>query len=106
LVADYTNPGAIVEFNRTGQILYRYQPTSGPGELNDPSLVELLPSGVFMLNDDHNDRMVAIDPSTGAVVWQYGHTGVPGTAPGYLYKPDGFDILGPGGLTPTHPATG
>jgi outer membrane protein assembly factor BamB len=106
LVADYTNPGAIVEFNRAGQILYRYQPTSGPGELDDPSLVELLPSGVFMLNDDHNDRMVAIDPSTGAVVWQYGHTGVPGTAPGYLYKPDGFDLLGPGGSTPTHPATG
>ncbi len=106
LVADYTNPGAIIEFNRAGQILYRYQPTSGPGELNDPSLVELLPSGVFMLNDDHNDRMVAIDPSTGAVVWQYGHIGVPGTAPGYLYKPDGFDLLGPGGSTPTHPVTG
>jgi len=106
LVADYQQPGAIVEFNQAGQVLYRYQPISGPGELNDPSLVELLPTGVFMANDDHNDRMVAIDPSTGAIVWQYGHTGVPGTAPGYLYKPDGFDILGPGGTTPTHPATG
>ncbi len=106
LVADYQQPGAIVEFNQAGQILYRYQPASGPGELNDPSLVELLPSGVFMANDDHNDRMVAIDPSTGAIVWQYGHTGVPGTAPGYLDKPDGFDVLGPGGTTPTHPATG
>jgi outer membrane protein assembly factor BamB len=105
LVADYEDPGAFVEFNQAGQVLYRYQPTSGPGELNDPSLVELLPSGVLMANDDHNDRMVAIDPSTGAVVWQYGHTGVPGSAPGYLYKPDGFDILGPGGSTPTHPAT-
>lgn len=106
LVAAYQHPGGIVEFNRAGQILYNYSPASGPGELNDPSLVELLPSGVFMLNDDHNDRMVAIDPSTGAVVWQYGHTGVPGTAYGYLYKPDGFDILAPGGVTPTHPATG
>ncbi len=106
LVADYRYPGAIVEFNRAGQVLYRYQPRTGTGQLNDPSLVELLPSGVFMLNDDHNDRMVAIDPSTGAIVWQYGHTGVPGTAPGYLNRPDGFDILGPGGSTPTHPATG
>jgi len=106
LVANYQYPGGIIEFNRAGQILYDYAPTSGPGELNDPSLVELLPSGVFMLNDDHNDRMVAIDPATGAIVWQYGHTGVPGTAYGYLYKPDGFDILGPGGSTPTHPATG
>lgn len=106
LVADYSDPGAFVEFNRAGKILYRYGPASGPGMLSYPSLVERLPSGVLMANDDHNDRIVAIDPSTGALVWQYGATGVPGTAPGYLYKPDGFDILGPGGATPTHTATG
>jgi outer membrane protein assembly factor BamB len=106
LVADYTDPGAFVEFNRAGTILYRYAPTSGTGMLNMPSLVEQLPSGVLMANDDHNDRMMAIDPATGALVWQYGHDGVPGTAPGYLYKPDGFDILAPGGVTPTHTATG
>jgi Kelch motif len=106
LVADYENPGAIIEFDRSGQVLYRYQPAAGPGELDHPSLVELLPSGVFMLNDDYNDRMVAIDPSTGALVWQYGETGVAGTAPGQLNTPDGFDILGPGGTTPTHPSTG
>jgi outer membrane protein assembly factor BamB len=106
LIADYENPGAIVAFNRSGQVLYRYQPTAGPGELNHPSLVELLPSGVFMLNDDYNDRMVAIDPRTGALVWQYGETGVAGTAPGLLNTPDGFDILGPGGTTPTHASTG
>jgi outer membrane protein assembly factor BamB len=106
LVADYENPGAIVEFNRSGQVLYRYQPKEGAGELNHPSLVELLPSGVFMLNDDYNDRIVAIDPSTGAIVWQYGQSGVAGTAPGLLNTPDGFDILGPGGATPTHPSTG
>lgn len=106
LVADYSYPGAFVEFNRAGQILYRYAPTKGPGELNHPSLVEMLPSGVLMANDDHNDRMVAVDPATNAVVWQYGVTGVPGSAPGYLDKPDGFDIVSPSGLTPTHPATG
>jgi outer membrane protein assembly factor BamB len=106
LVADYETPGAIVEFDREGQILYRYQPTSGPGELNHPSLVELLPSGAFLLNDDYNDRMVAIDPQTGALVWQYGETGTPGTTPGLLNTPDGFDILGPGGSTPTHLTTG
>ncbi|MGC8626319.1 MAG: PQQ-binding-like beta-propeller repeat protein [Acidimicrobiales bacterium] len=106
LIADYESPGAIVEFNRAGQVLYRYQPRSGPGELNHPSLVEMLPSGVFMLNDDYNDRVIAIDPATGATVWQYGQTGVAGTAPGLLSSPDGFDILGPGGTTPTHPVTG
>ncbi len=106
LIANYASPGGIIEFNRAGQILLQYAPTSGPGELNHPSLAELLPSGVFMANDDYNDRVVAIDPATGALVWQYGVTGVPGTAAGMLNKPDGFDILGPNGSTPTHPSTG
>lgn len=106
LVADYEDPGAIVEFNRQGKVVYRYQPTSGPGVLDRPSLVELLPSGVFMLNDDYNDRMAAIDPATGALVWQYGVTGEAGKAAGLLNTPDGFDLLGPGGSTPTHTTTG
>jgi glucose dehydrogenase len=59
-----------------------------------------------MLNDDYNDRMIAIDPATGALVWQYGVTGEAGTTAGLLNTPDGFDILGPGGSTPTHAATG
>ena len=106
LVADYEHPGGIVEFNRRGRILYRYQPTSGLGVLDHPSLVERLPSGVFMVNDDYNDRMVAIDPATRALVWQYGADGHAGTAPGLLNIPDGFDLLAPGGNTPTHPTTG
>jgi len=106
LVANYEYPGAIIEFNRAGKILYRYGPTSGPGMLNKPSLVELLPSGVFLLNDDFNDRMIAIDPSTGALVWQYGRTGVQGTAPGLLNTPDGFDLVSAEGSTPTHASTG
>jgi hypothetical protein len=106
LIADYEHPGGILEFDRHGRIEYRYQPTSGPGVLNRPSLVEQLPSGVFMANDDYNDRMVAIDPSTKALVWQYGVTGHPGTAPGLLNIPDGFDLLAPDGTTPTHPSTG
>ena len=106
LLADYSSPGQVVEFDRHGKILYRYDQASGPGRLNQPSLAELLPSGMIMANDDHNDRMVAIDPSTGALVWQYGITGKPGTGPGQLNIPDGFDLLLPDGSTPTHPATG
>ena len=106
LIADYASPGQILEFNRAGRILYRYDDRSGPGELNHPSLAELLPSGVFMLNDDYNHRMVAIDPATGALVWQYGITGTPGTTRGQLNTPDGFDLLLPDGSTPTHAATG
>ena len=106
LVSDYSHPGAIVEFDRAGQVLYKYAPPSGPGELNSPSLTELLPSGVFMTNDDKRDRMVAIDPATQAIVWQYGVTDTPGTAPGMLNTPDGFDLIMPDGSTPTHLVSG
>jgi hypothetical protein len=74
--------------------------------LNHPSLTELLPSGVFMVNDDYNNRMAAIDPATGALVWQYGVTGKKGRGRGRLHTPDGFDLLLPNGSTPTHRTTG
>ncbi len=74
--------------------------------LNHPSLAEKLPSGVYLINDDYRHRMVAIDPTTGALVWQYGITDHAGTAPGMLNTPDGFDLLNPDGTTPTHPQTG
>ena len=106
LLADYSSPGQILVFNRRGKILYRYHPASGPGKLDHPSLAEVLPSGVVMANDDYNHRMVAIDPASGALVWQYGITGKPGTGLGQLNTPDGFDLLLPDGSTPTHPATG
>ncbi len=106
LLADYATPGEVLEFNRQGQILYRYAVSSGQGALNHPSLAELLPSGVIMANDDFRNRMVAIDPATGALVWQYGVNDQAGTSPGLLNTPDGFDLLQPNGATPTHPATG
>ena len=106
LLADYSSPGQVVEFDRHGKILYRYDQASGPGMLDHPSLAELLPSGVIMANDDRNHRMVAIDPATGALVWQYGITGEPGSGPGQLNTPDGFDLLLPDGSTPTHLPTG
>jgi hypothetical protein len=106
LLADYTIPGQIIEFNRAGKILYRYAVASGPGMLNQPSLVELLPSGAFMINDDYRDRMAAIDPTTKAIVWEYGIPDLVGRPPGRLNIPDGFDLLMPDGSTPTHPWTG
>jgi len=106
LLADYSTPGQILEFDRSGNILYRYDVASGPGMLDHPSLAELLPSGAIMANDDYRNRMVAFDPHTGALVWQYGVNDQAGTSPGMLNTPDGFDLLLPDGSTPTHPATG
>ena len=51
------------------------------------------PNGLIAANDDYDHRVIVIDPRTNRIVWQYGHTGVPGTAPGFLDKPDGLDLL-------------
>jgi PQQ-like domain len=106
LVADYAKPGGLYEFTHTGHILWRYRFGSGPRMLDHPSLAEQLPGGYICVNDDYRDRVVIIDPRTGRIVWQYGSTGHPGTGHNRLDTPDGFDLLLPGGVTPTHLATG
>ena len=106
LVADYSRPGGIYEFNRSGEILWAYHPSSGRGMLDHPSLAEQLPNGFIATNDDYRDRVVIINPHTRRIVWQYGRTDSPGTGPNHLVTPDGFDLLAPGGRTPTHPYTG
>ncbi|HVA59625.1 MAG TPA: hypothetical protein VNG13_03685 [Mycobacteriales bacterium] len=107
LIADYAKPGAILEFNREGQILWTYRPVAGHGMLNHPSLAEMLPGGFIAANDDYRDRVVIIDPRTMTIVWQYGIDDHPGAGPGLLHTPDGFDLLAPDNRTaPTHPWTG
>jgi hypothetical protein len=106
LVADYARPGGVYEFDRAGHILWSYHPASGAGMLDHPSLAERFPGGLIAVTDDYRDRVALIDPHTKRIVWQYGRTGHPGTGPDRLRIPDGFDLLGPSGTTPTHPYTG
>ncbi|MGZ4242014.1 MAG: outer membrane protein assembly factor BamB family protein [Actinomycetota bacterium] len=106
VVASYARPGGIVEFDRRGRILWQYRPRSGEAMLDHPSLAEVLQNGLICVNDDYRARVVIIDPKTQRIVWQYGHTDRPGRAPGYLFVPDGFDLLAPDNTTPTHPYTG
>jgi len=42
--------------------------------------------------------MIDVDPQTNKIVWQYGHTGQPGTRPGFLNIPDGVDLAPPNSL--------
>lgn len=104
LTVDYEQPGAIMEFDAHGNVLWRYAP-SGPDELNHPSLALPLPNGDVLANDDYNHRVIVVDPKTNRVVWQYGHTGVSGTGPGYLNNPDGVDLAPPHSLIDRFPAT-
>jgi len=94
----YQDPGILETFDRQGRLHWRYEPRPGDPPLNQPSLAEPLPNGDFLLNDDFNDRVIVIDPRTNRVVWQYGHTGSPGTAPGFLDRPDGVDLVPPAAL--------
>jgi hypothetical protein len=106
LIADYTRPGGLYEFTREGRIVFSYSFPSGDQMLDHPSLVERLPNGLLCVNDDYRHRVVIIDPTTKQIVWQYGRTDIPGTTPGLLNTPDGFDLLAPINTTPTHPQTG
>ncbi len=101
ITADYSNPGQVVEFTSSGQLLWRYAPT-GTQALDQPSLALPLPNGDVVLNDDWNHRVIVVDPKTNQIVWQYGHTGIPGEGAGYLYKPDGIDLVPPHSLTVVH----
>jgi outer membrane protein assembly factor BamB len=104
LTVDYSNPGQIVEFNRSGKLLWRFTGT-GANTMDKPSLALPLPNGDILANDDYNHRVIVVDPHTNRIVWQYGHTGVHGTAPGYLYDPDGVDLMPPHSLAITHART-
>ena len=93
LLADYAHPGAAVIMTRTGRVLWKYAPTSGPGELDHPSLALRIAPGLIAINDDYRDRVVLVSIRRHRIVWQYGHTDRPGTGPGFLNTPDGLDLL-------------
>ena len=108
LMTDYNPPGEgkILTFTRSGSTPWVYDVLAGDAMLKKPSLAERLPSGMIMVNDDYRHRVVAIDPATDSIVWQYGITDQSGTTPGMLSIPDGFDNLLANGTTPTHTQTG
>jgi DNA-binding beta-propeller fold protein YncE len=97
LSVDYTDPGAIETFTNTGELRWRYEP-AGAAALDQPSLALPLPNGDILANDDKNDRVIVVDPHTNKIVWQYGHTHVPGSGEGFLSNPDGVDLAPPRSL--------
>lgn len=92
LVAGFNNPGRVDELTASGHIVWSYEPT-GQWGLDQPSLAVPWPNGLIAITDDWHHRIVVIDKATKQVVWSYGHLNQPGTAPGYLNKPDGLDLL-------------
>jgi hypothetical protein len=93
LVCGFTTPGRVVELTRTGRVVWSFGSPSGVDRLDRPSLAIRLPNGLIAVNDDWRHRVILVDPRSRRIVWQYGHTDVAGSAPGYLDKPDGMDFL-------------
>jgi hypothetical protein len=93
LLADYARPGHAIIMTPAGRVLWRYGPSSGPGELDHPSLALQIAPDLIAINDDFRQRVVIVSIRTHRIVWQYGHTDSAGRAPGYLNTPDGLDLL-------------
>jgi hypothetical protein len=88
IATNYAHPGAVVEFDSSGNVIASYGPKSGSGELNFPTLAVVLSNGNWLVSDARNDRVIVVDPSSNQIVWQYGHTGKPGVGNGFLHTPD------------------
>ena len=97
LTVDYSTPGQVVMFDRAGRVVWRFAP-SGAEALSHPSLARPLPNGDVLVNDDYNQRIIVVDPSSNRIVWQYGHTGRAGNTQGWLNNPDGVDLVPPHAL--------
>ena len=93
LVAGFDTPGRVDILSRSGAVEWTYGPAAGPRSLDRPSLAVRWPNGMIAVTDDWHHRIVVIDPKTKRIVWQYGHFGIASSAPGYLSKPDGLDLL-------------
>jgi hypothetical protein len=92
LVAGFNTPGRVDEITPSGRVVWTYAP-SGYWSLDRPSLAIDWPNGLIAITDDWHHRIVVVDRRTKRVVWSYGHLDQPGSARGFLNKPDGLDLL-------------
>lgn len=94
------NGGPIIVNSDANQIVYAVSPTTGailwtyghqgqsgaaPGYLYIPEDSYGMPQNQVLITDPGNERVIRIDPLTGRILWQYGHTGVESIKAGYLY---------------------
>ena len=58
IIVDRSRPGKIEEFSETGKEIWTYDVTSGPGELDRPTVAQVLPDKDVLVVDSGNDRVV------------------------------------------------
>jgi outer membrane protein assembly factor BamB len=70
LLTDYSRPGSVVQLAPDGSTRWRYAPT-GAAALDHPSIAVPLSSNRVAVCDDRGNRVIIVDPTTGAVLRTY-----------------------------------
>jgi hypothetical protein len=70
----------------------------GPNQLNTPVQNTYLPNGHVLITDQGNERIIEVDRSTNAIVWQYGQNGVIGIGANQLNNPNSAELLKDGNI--------
>jgi len=94
----------VIVVDEKGQIVWQYGQDggvagAGPNQLNVPVAATFLPNGDILITDQSNERVIEVNRKK-EIVWQYGVTGVigsapctPGVTPGELNNPNSAELL-------------
>lgn len=85
LLTDYSTAGQVLRIAADGTVVWRYAP-HGAAHLNHPSIAIPLASNRVAISDDFGNRVVIVDPTTSAIIWQWS-----GSGQYQLARPDGLD---------------
>jgi len=91
----------VILVDKGGNILWQYGIFGvtgfGPNQLNTPVQNTFLPgSGNILITDQGNERIIEVQQSNHAIVWQYGQNGVIGDGPNQLNNPNAAELLANG----------
>ena len=102
LIADRGND-RLIALDTSRQVTWQYPSTTmpaPPGGFYFPDDAFFIKGGTGIIsNQEDNHTIVEIGYPSGKILWQYGHPGQPGSAPGYLDQPDDAYLLKSGTIT-------
>jgi hypothetical protein len=102
LIADRGND-QLIALNANRDITWQYPSATmppPPGGFYFPDDAFFIRGGTGIIsNQEDNHTIVEIGYPSGKILWQYGHPGQPGSAPGYLDQPDDAYLLKSGTIT-------
>jgi len=102
LIADRGND-RLLALDASRNITWQYPSATmppPPGGFYFPDDAFFIKGGTGIIsNQEDNHTIVEIGYPSGKILWQYGHPGQPGAAPGYLNQPDDAYLLKSGTIT-------